>query len=530
MTSRRWSLTGPAGGALVAVAVVVCAVGLGLGVAGGPLWLDEALSVEIAGRRAGSGLVDALRQDGAPPLYYLLLSAWTAALGTGTVAVRLLTVLLVPLALWLAWRLGRRLGGTAGGRAAVVVLAALPWTMRYGSETRMYLLVVVLVLAGSLALLAVRRTPSRRAVAALAGCVGALLLTHYWALFLLAVVGMWHLPGLLRRDAAAVRVVVALVLGGMLFAPWLPVFVFQVQHTGAPWADPAGLLDLVRTPTFWGGGPRVGRVWLALLLVPLLVVAAVRRRSGRLLAGVVVATLVLAFTAAAGGSGAYTGRYTAVVVPLVAVAAGLGALALPHAVGTAWLAVLVFVGATTGLPAVAQPRTSAGEVAGVFRSAASPGDVLLYCPDQLGPPVAREIGPGYDQVVYPTLAGPELVDWVDYAERHDAAVPAEVARRVSSLAGDRSLFVLKASGYRTLEADDGSSDAGDDCDALLDAVADLRGPGEHLFGELGTTGQLLFSFPPAGMGGDGRATARRPSREAGPSDERATTWRRQPAR
>ncbi|MFP5220441.1 MAG: glycosyltransferase family 39 protein [Actinomycetes bacterium] len=492
VTSARWSLGGPAGLALVVVALVVCAAGLVLGVASGPLWLDEALSVEIASR-SPSGLVDALRQDGAPPLYYALLAVWTSVLGDGTVAVRLLTVVLVPVALWLAWLLGRRIGGTAGGRAGVVVLAALPWTTRYGSETRMYLLVVVLVLAGSLALLAVRRTASRRAVVALAACAGALLLTHYWSLFLLAAVGLWHLPALLRRDASGARVVVGLLLGAVLFVPWLPVFLFQAQHTGAPWADPVRFADLVRTPTYWGGGPRVGREWLAALLVPLVVVAAVRLRAGRVLAGVAVATLVLAFTAAAVGSGAYTGRYTAVVVPLVAVAAGLGAAALPHVVGAAWLAVLVVVGSTTGLPAAAAPRTSAGDIADAVR-AAGENHVVLYCPDQLGPPVARELGPGYEQRVYPTLAGPELVDWVDYADRHDAADPADVARRASTLAGERALLVVKASGYRTLEADDGSSDSGDDCDALLDAVAELRGPGAHLFGELGTTGQQLFRF------------------------------------
>ncbi len=57
---------------------------------------------------------------------------------------RLPTVLMVPVALLLTYRLGASLGGRAAGRAAVIVLTALPWTMRYGSETRMYLLVLVL--------------------------------------------------------------------------------------------------------------------------------------------------------------------------------------------------------------------------------------------------------------------------------------------------------------------------------------------------------------------------------------------------
>ncbi|MBW3612003.1 MAG: glycosyltransferase family 39 protein, partial [Actinobacteria bacterium] len=184
----------PAGLALMALAVLGCAGGLAAGVGSGPLWLDETLSVEIA-RLPLPDLYAGLRQDGAPPVYYLLLKAWMALVGTGTVAVRLLTVLFVPVALLLAHRLGGRLAGVGGARAAVIVLAALPWTMRYGSETRMYLLVVVEVLAGALLLERVRRSASRGAFAALGAVTALLLLTHYWSLFLLAVVGAWCIGG-----------------------------------------------------------------------------------------------------------------------------------------------------------------------------------------------------------------------------------------------------------------------------------------------------------------------------------------------
>jgi mannosyltransferase len=494
-TPSSW-LSGRPGLVLVWLAVASCAAGLLAGVVAGPLWLDEALSVEIA-RRPLPELFEALRRDGSPPLYYLLLHGWIAAFGTGTVVVRLLTVLMVPLALLLVHRLGGQVGGPAGARAAVVVLAALPWTMRYGSETRMYLLVVVLVLAGALALLRVRSGPSRGAVVALAACVGALLLTHYWALFLLAAVGLLHLPGLLRRDAAAVRVTAAFTLGGVLFSPWLPSFLFQVANTGAPWAVPPGVVALLRTPTLWGGGPLAVRVVIGVLVVALMAVAVVRAPRSRVLVGVAGLTLLLAWAQTAVMGGAYTGRYTAVVVPLVAVAAGLGAVALPV---TRWqalaLGALVLVGGVSGVQAATVARTPAGGIADAFTAAARPGDVLLFCPDQLGPAVARELGSGYEQVVYPTLGRPEVIDWVGYEARNETASPAAVAARVHELAGQRQLFVLKATGYRTLGLPDRRFRPGDrdDCDALLSSVADLRGPSEHLYGELDTAKQQLFRF------------------------------------
>jgi mannosyltransferase len=471
----------------VLLALAGSLAGLAAGVRSGPLWLDETLSVEIARLPLGE-LHEALRQDGAPPVYYLLLKAWIALLGTGTTAVRLLTVLLVPLALGLAWLLGRRLAGVAGARATLVVLATLPWTMRYGSETRMYLLVVVLVLAGALLVHRLHAGPSRAAVAGLAAVSGLLLLTHYWALFLLAVVGLAHLPGAARRRPGAVRVVVALALGSLAFLPWLPTFLFQAAHTGAPWADPLRAVELLRTPRYWGGGADTGRTGLAVLLVALAVAGAVRRADARRLGAVAAATLLLAWAVVYVGGGAYTGRYTAVVVPLVAATAALGAVSLP-ARWTGWVALtlLAAVGIGTGVPAAATARTSAAGVVRAFAAGGGgAGDVLAYCPDQLGPPVRRLLGDDVQQVAYPTFGGPRRVDWVDYAQRQAAADPVRYARRLSRLAEGRRLFVLAAAEYRTFERQ---------CEDLLAELTRLRGAPDPLFGNVGTTGQILYRFP-----------------------------------
>lgn len=469
---------------LLVVALAGCLAGLVAGVRSGPLWLDETLSVEIARVPLGS-LVEALRVDGAPPVYYLLLKAWLAVVGDGTVAVRLLTVLLVPVALALAYRLGRRLGGVAAGRGAVVALAVLPWTMRYGSETRMYLLVVVLVLGLALAVSSAH-SGSRRAVAAVAVLSGLLLLTHYWAFFLLAAAGLVFLLPAVRGSAPARRVVLGLALGGVLFLLWLPVLLHQLAHTGTPWADPLEPVELLRTPRYWGGGSEVARGVLGVLVVGLAGWAAWRVRAARQLVLVAGLTLLLAWTSVLLGGGAYTGRYTAVAVPLVAVAVGLGTAGSRG--GLPALALLTAVGLGTGIPAADTPRASADGVVTAFaRAGGAPGDLLAYCPDQLGPPVWRLLDRDVEQVVYPTFGDPRRVDWVDYAERQDAADPAAFARRLSDLAGTRALFVLSATEYRTFEGQ---------CEQLLATLTSLRGDPELLFGNAGTTGQLLHRFAP----------------------------------
>ena len=481
----RSLLEGRLGLSLMVAALAGCAAGVLAGLFGGPLWLDETLSVEIA-RLPLPELYGALRQDGAPPVYYLLLKTWMGAFGTGTTAVRLLTVCLLPVVLLLAHRAGSRLAGVAGGRAAVAVLAALPWTMRYGSETRMYLLVVGLVLAGVLLLERVRRTPSRGAVVGLGVVAGLLLLTHYWALFLLTAVGLVHLPGLLRRSAPHARVVLALVLGGLLFLPWAPTFLFQAAHTGAPWADPLTVAELFRTPRYWGGGSVNSRTLLAVPLVGLAAWGAYRHRAARLTGGIALLTLLLAWGTVFFGGGAYTGRYTAVAVPLVCLTVALGALSLPGRWPAVALAALIAVGVGTGLPAVAKPRTSAAGVVAAFQQAGGgPGDLLAYCPDQLGPPVWRLLDRDVEQVVYPSFGDPRRIDWVDYEARQDAADPLAFAEQLSARAGSRPVYVLAATEYRTFEGQ---------CEQLLTGLRADRGVPQLLFGEAGTTGQILYRF------------------------------------
>ena len=125
---------------------------------------------------------------------------------------------------WVAW-------------AGVLLLASSPFAIHYATEARMYSLVVLLVLAGFLALDTVRHRPSWRASVGLGLVTGLLLLTHYWAFFLVAAVA-----GLLAvraaRSRGARRALLAMAVGSLLFVPWLPSFLEQMRTTGTPWGTP----------------------------------------------------------------------------------------------------------------------------------------------------------------------------------------------------------------------------------------------------------------------------------------------------
>src|SRR4029077_3331477 len=74
------------------------------------LWLDEALTVDIS-RLPLHQIVPALKRDGAPPAYYVLLHFWIRFFGDSDVATRSLSGVLSVITLPVAWLAARRLGG-----------------------------------------------------------------------------------------------------------------------------------------------------------------------------------------------------------------------------------------------------------------------------------------------------------------------------------------------------------------------------------------------------------------------------------
>jgi mannosyltransferase len=214
---------------IVALAIVAIVVGIALRfVSRSALWLDEALTVNISSLPFGD-LQEALRHDGHPPLYYVLLHGWIDVVGTSDVAVRALSGIFGVASLALAWLYGRRRGGATLAWCYTAVVAMAPFALRYGSENRMYSLMILLVLAGALVVDdIVRRGRDGWGRLAAAALLSALLLyTHYWAIWLLGAVVLWlawtwwrNREPATRR--ACLRLAGAMVVGGVLFRPGSP--------------------------------------------------------------------------------------------------------------------------------------------------------------------------------------------------------------------------------------------------------------------------------------------------------------------
>lgn len=442
-------------------------------VATGPLWLDESLSVGIA-RLPYGDLVEALRHDGSPPFYYLLLHSWVEAFGEGAFAARALSGCLAVAAVPAVGLFAREVSESERvGLTAALLTATSPFAMRYGSEARMYALVQLLVALGGWALVRFLRRPTRLSGVAVAVCGGLLLLTHYWAIYLLAALGL----GLVWKRQW--RAVAAVAGGGVLFLPWVPSFLYQLANTGTPWAARPALAAVVDAMIEWSGSGPVGRFNFLLLLglatLGLLGAGIDGRRVeldlrgrplGRRLAAVTFGTMLLGVLAGMALKSGYAARYSAVaLVPFLVLAALGSASLLDERVRTAVVGGTAVLGLVVGAPMVVKPRTQAGVVAAAIEERIGERDVVVYCPDQLGPAVSRLLPKMTDQVVYPTGGPPHLVDWVDYAARNEAGDPVAFAEQVLREYPDGAIWLVVAGGYRTFE---------DDCEELSEHLRSVR--------------------------------------------------------
>jgi len=177
-------------------------------------------------------------------------------------------------------------------------------------------------------------------------------------------------------------------------------------------------------------------------------VLAPNRRAMPLLA-VFLGTLLLALAGGIIDDAAFVARYTAAVLPLflLIVALGLDLLTRRRLVNGA-LALVCVAGLVTAVGNNSQPRTQAVQIAQVLNAEAQPGDLVVYCPDQLGPAVSRVLQGRFDEITFPRDARPEIVDWVNYLKVVGAASPRKFVKRVESLAGTGgSVFYVWAPGY-----------------------------------------------------------------------------------
>jgi mannosyltransferase len=213
-------------------------------------WIDEGLSVGISSHPLGD-IPSLLRQDGSPPLYYLLLHVWMSIFGRSEAATHELSLvfalLTIPVAYWACSSIFDRRVGLIGA----VLAATVPYLTTYGEETRMYTLVALLTLIACASFVHAFVFRRRRYLPVFIVSMTAALYTHNWALFFGLMTGVAFLVCVRQSPAEDRRGLwrdglIAFGSIAVLFAPWLPTLMYQAKHTGAPWDSPPDVWSLTQ--------------------------------------------------------------------------------------------------------------------------------------------------------------------------------------------------------------------------------------------------------------------------------------------
>ncbi len=381
-------------------------------------WLDEGISVGIASHRLAD-IPTLLRQDGAPPLYYLLLHVWMSAFGPSEVSTHAFSLMFglaaVPAALWAGWSLfGRRTGWICA------VLAALsPYLAFYATETRMYSLVVFLSLLATATFAHGFVFGRRRYLPAFVVALALLMYAHNWGLLLAVGAAVALVPCVvLRPDRRRLLADAALAFGavGLLYLPWLPTLIYQRSQDLQPWADKPVLLEMRADVITLVGG---GEVLVALGLGTAAGLAMVFRRPWGRNALAVTVMAVMAFVVLVGGwrSGVFAYRYLAAVVSPIILLLAVGlARGGRTALAALWVAAFLTVPIGTRGPQYTKSnaRAVAEQVSPLLRA-----NDLVIAPDfEMVPMFAHYLPSG---LRYATSSGPvpdeDIVDWRDSMDR-----------------------------------------------------------------------------------------------------------------
>jgi len=109
------------------------------------LWLDEAISANVA----RMPIIDIVKNfsvsDFHPPLYYLFLNVWTKIFGNGVVVMRMSSVLFSLVTIWLIYKIGKEIKNKKIGIWAAIFLGVNPLFIYFSQELRMYMMTVMLL-------------------------------------------------------------------------------------------------------------------------------------------------------------------------------------------------------------------------------------------------------------------------------------------------------------------------------------------------------------------------------------------------
>ena len=253
-----------------------------------------------------------------------------------------------------------------------------------------------------------------------------LLYTHYWAIFFAvgAAAALVFLVQQSRERRVEVRdAVLAFGAALLVYAAWIPMFLYHALHTGAPWSRTPSLAKLIAAPVALVSSDSAA---MALLLAGGVGVAAIVRAGDSPERRAVLATIAFGVAALVSAwissqiEPAWANRYLGLLLgPLVLLAAA--GMARAGRLGAVALALVLVIWVTHTGP---EKKSNVEDVAAQIAPTLETGDIVIATqPDQI-PALHYYLGP---ELAYATPIGhvsdPSVMDWRDALPRLRAARP-----------------------------------------------------------------------------------------------------------
>jgi mannosyltransferase len=392
-------------------------------------WIDEGLSVGLSSHPLAD-IPGVLRQDGSPPLYYLMLGVWTRVFGIGEADTHALSIAFTLASVPIAFAVGRALFGARAGWFAALLVALNPFLTYYAQETRMYALVSLLslIVAGTFALVFVQRR--RVWLPVFAASLALLMYTHNWGLFLAVGTGaavLVLLGGAVDRRGVIRDAVIAYGAVAIVYLPWVPSLLFQAEKTGAPWSEPPKPREALNGVVSLLGGPPSAMAFALATgagLAGLLVAPRLRGPKARavlaLLTMGVVALLLAWLTSQI--SPAWATRYLSVLLGPLLLLGGAG-LSRSGTLGLVVVAVLVVFWCNPRTHAL-ETKSNAHTAAVLVEDRLAPGDVVVAVHPEQAPVMHLYLPKGlrWANALGP-VADPRIMDWRGALQRLKDAKP-----------------------------------------------------------------------------------------------------------
>lgn len=289
----------------------VCSFLLGIGRS---IWFDEGYTTVILNKSSMSEMLALASVDAHPPLYYILLRGWCAVFGHNILAMRALSAVFCGLTMIVMALLIKELLGTRYMTLSLPFLVAAPLLLRYGYEIRMYALMSLISVAGTYVLIRALKASGRARIGwwvVYAVLVAAGMYTQYVMAFVWLAHALWLFVGTIGNLLKAKREttdetlqpkrrwysfmmeygphswgwLIAYIAAVVLYIPWIPFAVGQMQHSALPWTTTSlnvTMFGRLFTTLLTGiDGDRLGAALTLIiaLVVVMWVLAALRRHD-----------------------------------------------------------------------------------------------------------------------------------------------------------------------------------------------------------------------------------------------------------